>query len=124
MHHFDAGKHNKVPELLEAWAMAGPILETWIMVELLKSFWHNDLQAPFYYYRDKDQKEIDLLIIKDGSIYPIEFKKTASPGKYTTRHFSVLQKLNMPVASGGVICLTEQSLPLTEKIMSIPVGMI
>jgi len=112
------------PETLEAEAMAGPILETWIMAELLKSWWHNGLQAPFYYYRDKDQKEIDLLIIKDGTIYPIEFKKTTSPGKYTIRHFSVLQKLNMPVASGGIICLTEQPLPLTENIMAIPVGMI
>jgi len=112
------------PETLEAEAMAGPILETWIMAELLKSWWHNGLRAPFYYYRDKDQKEIDLLIIKDGSIYPIEFKKTASPGKHSVRHFNVLQKLNMPVASGGVICLMEQPLPLTENIMSIPVGLI
>ncbi|MDR1489129.1 MAG: ATP-binding protein, partial [Desulfovibrio sp.] len=54
------------PEALEAGAMSGPILETWIMGELLKSWLHNGLRPPFYYYRDKDKKEIDLLIIQDG----------------------------------------------------------
>lgn len=112
------------PETLEAGAMSGAILETWIVGELLKSWWHNGRRAPFYYYRDKDQKEIDLLIVTDGTIYPVEFKKTASPDKKAVRHFQVLEKLNMPIAMGCVICLAEQSLPLGENGVSIPVGMI
>ncbi len=67
------------PETLEAGAISGAILETWIIVELLKTWWHHGRRAPFYYYRDKDKKEIDLLIEKDGTLYPLEFKKTASP---------------------------------------------
>jgi len=63
------------PETLEAGAMSGAILETWTMGELLKGRLHNDQRAPFYYYRDKDQKEIDLLIIQDGTVYPLEFKR-------------------------------------------------
>lgn len=112
------------PETLEAGAMSGAILETWILGELLKSYWHNGRQAPFYYYRDKDKKEIDLLIIQDGTIYPLEFKKTASPGKNTVRHFQVLKKLQLPVGVGGVICLTTQALPLTANAWSIPVGLL
>lgn len=112
------------PETLEAGAMSGAILETWIMTELLKSYWHNGRRAPFYYYRDKDQKEIDLLIIQDGVVHPLEFKKSASPSPRDVRHFKVLDKLNMPVAQGGVICLAEQSLPLTESTLSIPVSAI
>jgi len=110
------------PETLEAGAMSGAILETWIMSEILKSWWHNGLKAPFYFYRDKDRKEIDLLIVQDGTVYPLEFKKSASPGKDTIRHFQVLQKLKMPIGPGGVICLTDQSLPLTERNLSIPVS--
>lgn len=45
------------PKTLEAGAMSGAILETWIMAELLKGYWHNGHRAPFYYYRDKDRKE-------------------------------------------------------------------
>ncbi len=109
------------PETLEAGAMSGPILETWIMVELLKSYWHNGRHAPFYFYRDKDQKEIDLLILKDGIAYPLEFKKSASPSKGDVRHFRALEKLKMDIGSGGVICLAEEILPLTSSTQSIPI---
>ena len=110
------------PKTLEAGAMSGAVLETWIIVELLKSYWHNGLQAPFYYYRDKDQKEVDLLIVQDGTIHPVEIKKTASPGKKDVRHFQVLDKLNLPVGDGAIICLATESLPLTESVWSVPVG--
>lgn len=108
------------PETLEAGAMSGPILETWIMGELLKSWLHNGLRPPFYYYRDRDQKEIDLLIIQDGTVFPLEIKKTASPDKRDIRHFAVLEKLGMPVGMGGVICLTDQALPLNKTAWSVP----
>jgi predicted AAA+ superfamily ATPase len=66
-------------------------------VEFLKSYSDNGIKAPFYYYRDKDQKEIDFLIIKDGKIFPIEFKKTTSPNVNDIRYFKVLEKLSTPV---------------------------
>jgi len=110
------------PETLAAGAMAGAILETWVVVELLKGYWHNGRRAPFYYYRDKDRTEIDLLIVQDGTAYPLEIKKTASPGKDDARHFRILEKRKMPVGPGGVICLAEQSLPLTPTVQSIPVA--
>jgi predicted AAA+ superfamily ATPase len=112
------------PETLEAGAASGAILETWIMSEILKSWWHTGRRAPFYFYRNKDQKEIDLLIIQDGTIYPLEFKKTASPDKKSVRHFQLLEKLNLPVGHGGVICLSKHFLPLTPTAASIPVSAI
>jgi uncharacterized protein len=108
------------PETLESGAMSGAILETWIFCELLKSYWHNGRQAPFFYYRDKDKKEIDLLIIQDGTIYPLECKKSASPGMGDIRNFGVLANLKMPVGPGAVICLAQQSLPLGPAVRSVP----
>ncbi len=108
------------PETLEAGAMSGPILETWIVAELLKSYWHTGRRAPFYYYRDKDQREIDLLIVQDGIVYPLEFKKTSSPSRDDVRHFGALERLGLSVGPGGVVCLAEQSLPLTASAQSIP----
>lgn len=110
------------PETLESGAMSGAILETWILVELLKSYAHNGLEAPFYYYRDKDQKEIDLLIETDGKIFPLEFKKTASPSKNDVKNFQVLEKLKTPIGHGGIICLIQQSLPLTSNTTAIPIA--
>ena len=108
------------PETLEVGAMGGPILETWIVAELLKSYWHAGRRPPFYYYRDKDQREIDLLLTQDGIAYPLEIKKTASPSREDVRHFAALQRLGLPVGPGGVICLAERSLPLTATALSIP----
>lgn len=110
------------PETLEAGAMSGAILETWVFGELLKSFLHNGLRAPFYYYRDKDAKEIDLLIVQDGTIYPLETKKTASPTRKAVASFESLHKFKMPIGPGALICLIENALPLTEKHQAIPVS--
>jgi len=110
------------PETLEAGVMSEAILETWILDEILKSYWHNGRRAPLYYYRDKDKKEVDLLIIRDGIIYPLEFKKTAAPKKDTVRHFKTLKRLNIPIGPGGVICLAEMALPITENVHCIPVA--
>ncbi len=112
------------PESLEAGAASGAVLETWILAELLKSWWHNGKRAPFYYYRDKDQKEIDLLIVQGDTVHPLEFKKTAAPDRRAAAHFGVLEKLGKIVGPGGVVCLAESSLPLAEGVVSIPVGAI
>ena len=112
------------PETLEAGAMSGAILETWVVTELLKSYWHNGRQASFFYYRDKDKREIDLLIVQDGTIYPLEIKKTAAPDKNTVRHFHVLEKLDLPRGPGGLVCLSEHALPLGKDVVSVPVGVL
>ena len=47
------------------------------MSEIVKSL-RNDgkrVEYTLYYYRDRDQKEVDILYIKDQTIYPIEIKK-------------------------------------------------
>jgi predicted AAA+ superfamily ATPase len=109
------------PETLEAGAMAGSMLETFIFSEILKSYWHHGKHSPLYYYRDKDTKEIDLLIVQDNKIYPIECKKTGFPDKAALRHFNVLERLQTPIESGAVICLCQTVLPLTDKIQAVPV---
>ena len=110
------------PETLEAGAMSGPILETWMLSELLKSYWHQGRRAPFFYYRDRDTREVDLLIVQDDVIYPLELKKTASPGTGDIRHFAALARLGMRVGEGAVICLAEQSLPISPSVLSVPVA--
>ncbi len=106
------------PETLEAGAMSGAILETWVVAKLLKSYRHAGRRPPFYYYRDRDGREIDLLLVQDGVIHPLEIKKTASPGRKDVQHFGALERLDIRIGSGGVICLAEQSLPPT--MISIP----
>ncbi|HCJ12449.1 MAG: ATPase [Verrucomicrobia bacterium GWF2_51_19] len=110
------------PESLEAGAMSGAILETYLFIEILKSYWHNGLEAHFYYYRDADKREIDLLIDSGNMLYPIEFKKTATPSHTASQHFHVLQQLSKEVGPGAVLCLVEKAIPLSETVMAIPLS--
>ncbi len=110
------------PEALEAGAMSGAILETYMLAEIIKSYWHNGKIAHFYFYRDRDQKEIDLLIEQDGKLHPIEFKKSASPSLNAAKNFSALEKLGCAIGHGAVVCLKETDIPLSRKVTAIPVG--
>lgn len=109
------------PEALEAGAMSGAILETYMLSEIIKSYWHNGKNTYFYFYRDRDQREVDLLIDQNGQLYPVEFKKSASPS-LNSINFSSLEKLDCSIGSGAVICLKTNDVPLSRKVTAIPVG--
>jgi predicted AAA+ superfamily ATPase len=111
-------------ETLELGAMSGAILETWVIMEIIKSYVHNGKQPVLYYYRDKDQKEIDALILQDQTIYPIEIKKTAMPLQQHSRHFAALNALKMKVGDGGLICLTDTLIRISENLTAIPASMV
>jgi predicted AAA+ superfamily ATPase len=110
------------PQTLEAGAMSGAIFETWVVGELLKSYWHQGLQAPFFYYRDKDRREIDLLIESDGVLYPVEIKKSASPSGDALRGMAALERLGVACGPGAVICMVSQMLPLGRRVTAVPAG--
>ena len=110
------------PEALEAGSMSGPMLETWAVCEILKSYWHNGKEAPLYFYRDTEQREIDLLIEADDVIYPIEIKKTASPSSQATRQLFAAQNLGKKVGPGAVLCLTARDVPLSDSVTAIPMA--
>jgi predicted AAA+ superfamily ATPase len=110
------------PETLESGAANGAFFETWAFVEILKSYLHSGKPAPLYFYRDHDQREIDLLIHQDGQLFPVEFKKASSPGKADASVFSTLQKLNIPIGHGTIVCMTETPMPISETVTALPVG--
>jgi predicted AAA+ superfamily ATPase len=109
---------------LQNGAMSGAILETYIFTEILKSYWHNGIEPYFYYYRDVDQKEIDLIIETNDKLYPIEFKKTATPSKTSSKNFSALERFDKKIGHGAVICFVEKDIPLSRDVTAIPVSYI
>lgn len=61
--------------------MAGAFLENFVVSQIWKSCLNAGIDAPLYYYRDHDAKEIDLIIEADGKLHPLEIKKTATPAE-------------------------------------------
>jgi hypothetical protein len=82
--------------------MAGAFFETFIITEILKSYYNAGTEPALFYYRDKDQKEVDLLIMKNGCLYPLEIKKTAMPFRCP---FSKLRISNALSAYGSAYAL-------------------
>lgn len=124
------------PEALEKGAMSGAFFESYVFSEICKSYLNAGKEPPIFYYRDKDQKEIDLLLYQNGILSPIEIKKAASPGKTAIKNFNVLEpvareehfggieSLKVEIGTGNVICMANDLLPVNEKNWYVPVWLI
>lgn len=110
-------------ETLQKSAYSGQIFETYIVSEIVKSYTNNqrDPRKHLYYYRDNNGKEIDLLIIHEDNIYPVEIKKGANPGKEAIKNFNIVEKFEMNSPNGIVICLSKDIHALDEKNYMLPI---
>lgn len=102
-------------------AMSGAILENFVVSEIIKSYQNYGREAFIYYYRDKDTKEIDILLEDSGKLYPMEIKKTATPQKQLTRVFNVIDKATLERGTGAVLCTTDRLSAFDSENLIIPI---
>ncbi len=112
------------PEVAEAGAMNGALLENFTISELLKSYQNAGRQPFFHYYRDRDDKEIDVLLEGDGKLYPLEIKKTATPDKRIVKGFKVIDKSPLLVGTGAVLCMADRFSAFDADNLIVPIWMI
>ena len=111
-------------ETLESGAMNGAILENYVVSEIKKTYLNCGIEPYLYYYRDKDAKEIDIVLEHDGMLNPIEIKKTANPGTELTKVFHLLDKSSTPRSKGAVICMKPELSAIDKDNYIIPIWMI
>lgn len=111
-------------EVLESGAMNGAILENYVVSEVAKSYLNCGVEPYMYYYRDKDMKEIDIVLEHDGILNPIEIKKTANPGTELTRVFAVLDKGAVPRGNGAILCMKPELSAIDRNNFIVPIWMI
>lgn len=92
-------------EVLESGAMNGAILENYVVAEIAKTYMNSGKEPYMYYYRDKDAREIDIILEHDGILNPIEIKKTSNLGTELTKVFALLDKASVPRGKGAVVCM-------------------
>lgn len=111
---------------LEKSVFNGAIFETYVITQIIKSFTNQGMNAKkyLYYYRDNNGKEIDLLIIYNNTVYPIEIKKSANPGTEAIKNFNIVNKFGLKIGNGGVICMKGDIFPINENNNYIPVELI
>lgn len=112
-------------EMLQDCAMSGAFFETYVVSEIFKSFYNNGIDPAhyLYYYRDIDKKEVDILLVKNGSLYPVEIKKGIAPNK-PTKNFNVLEKYGMPIKRGMVIENTDRVRAINDYAFAFPVSLL
>ena len=113
-------------EVLKNGAMSGAFFESFVISEVAKSYYNQGvLEPPLYFYRDKDQREIDLLIEEGMVLYPLEVKKHADPKASDVVGFTVLDKIpGIQRGPGGVICLYDRLVTLKGEDRVIPLSYI
>jgi len=111
------------PETLANGAKAGNVFETFIISEMIKSYLNaGKVNLPLFFYRDRDGREIDLVIESADRLYPVEIKMTASPNISMVRHFSALDEVpDKKRGTGVILCQYERKLWLSDQVVALPV---
>ena len=111
-------------ETLESGAMNGAILENYVVAEIRKTYLNCGKEPYMYYYRDKDAKEIDIVLEHDGVLNPIEIKKTSNPGTELIKVFGLLDRSSTPRSKGAVICMKPGLGAIDRDNYIVPIWMI
>ena len=109
------------PEILQNGSINGAILENYIVAEIKKSYMNSGKELYMYYFRDKQQHEIDIILESNGLLHPIEIKKSSNPTLSMTKSFDVLKKAEIKLGQGAIICMKEKLSALDKDTLIIPV---
>ena len=109
------------PEILANGALSGHIIENYTVMEIIKSYSNAAKDPLFWYYRDKDNKEVDMIIESDGVLHPLEIKRSVNPGTELFRAFNVLERSTVPKGVGGIIGMRPELSAVNSENLIIPI---
>lgn len=110
----------KSAETASTGAMAGPLFETHVVSEVHKSYRHRGIEPPLYFWRDKERREVDLVIAEDGRLFPLEVKLAGAPDRRDLRGIEALRRLGAPLGPGALVAPIPEPYPLTETVTALP----
>lgn len=111
-------------ETLMSGAMAGAFFETFVMAELIKSYTLRGLDVPFYYYRDKDGREIDVLIQRGQTLFPVEIKMATRARPDDVMAMRYLRERWKDVGHGAIVCNIDVPIPINREVDALPISCI
>ena len=108
-------------EVLKKSIFAGRFVETYIVNEIKKSYRNNGLKENFYYYRDNNQNEIDLIILENGTLHFVECKSGVSFNENDIKAFKQLNDTNYKIGLSCIICNTDAIYTIDDNVYAIPI---
>ncbi len=109
-------------DVLRSSAFSGRFVETYIINELKKSYINNGKEPSFYYYRDNNMNEINLVIIQDGKLHRVECKSGISFSDKAVKGFKQLDNTKYQIGSKAIICNTDTIYPLKDNVYVLPIS--
>ena len=101
---------------------SGHYLESYIISEIIKNNQNLGANIHLYHIRNKETDEIDLILEKNNTLYPIEIKKTSTPRREMLKNFRMLDGLGSKVGKGGIVCTYDKLIPIDDNNHIIPIS--
>ncbi|NLF85614.1 MAG: ATP-binding protein [Lentisphaerae bacterium] len=114
------------PDALGGHPMAGALFETAVVSEIRKLQSAMPRKAALYHWRTHGGSEVDLVLERDGLLYPIEIKLASRPTRNDARGFTALRASNprQRIAPGLVLAPAEHIERLTDNDFVAPYDMV
>lgn len=112
------------PEVLSKSIFSGKFIETYIFNEIRKNYRNNNAQENFYYYRDNNQNEIDLIVIDKGVMHLIECKSNVKYSKSDVKAFNCLKNSLYQKGDNFIICNTPSTYKISDDVYVVNITVI
>lgn len=105
-------------------ALAGMLLETFVVMELVKQATWSATAVELYFYRDTDKREVDVVIESlSGDVAAVETKAAAGVTSSDIRGLELLRrKLGSRFKAGVVVYSGEHTLRMSDRIWAVPLS--
>lgn len=101
----------------------GPLLESYVVAEIAKQLSWAEQPTRLLQFRDRYQREVDIVIERGQSVVGIEVKATSTPRPGDARHLAFLRdRLGDRFRCGVVLHTGKQQLGLGDRLYALPVS--
>jgi len=101
----------------------GPLLESYVVGEIAKQAGWSERTVSLGHYRDRDQREVDLVLERGRDVVAVEVKATATPLPAHARHLAFLRdRVGERFKCGIVMHTGDQRLRLGDRLFAVPVS--
>lgn len=102
----------------------GPFVETYVINEIIKTYENINTPVEFYYYRDSQQNEVDLIIQRNGELSLIKIKSGMNFSKNDVKAFENFKKSKYKIGKSAIICLTDSIYKIDDNVFVLPISII